>query len=97
MTPADLVERIVTLQSAFDDAHRRVLAALEANDLRGLVEAARDQGALCTEQGSVLAQYVAVAITDRLDLSPAERARVQELARQLGAADDGSTQAKAAG
>jgi hypothetical protein len=95
MTPADLVERIVALQLAFDDAHRRVLTALEANDLRGLVEAARDQGALCTEQGSVLAQYVAVAVTDRLDLSPADRARVHELARQLGAGGD--TQTKAAG
>ena len=101
MTPAVLLERIVALQVAFVAVHRRVVDALEANDLRALVEASQEQGDLCTEQGALLAEYVAVAVTERLELSPAERDRVHELARQLrGDRDDrdqGDAQTKAAG
>jgi hypothetical protein len=97
MTPRELLERIVALQSDFDVAHRRVVSALETNDLRALVEASRAQGELCTQQGSLLAEYVAVAVTDTFELSPAERARVHELARRLRDDRDGDTQTKAAG
>jgi hypothetical protein len=89
MTPAVLLERIVALQADFSAAHLRVIDALEANDLRALVEASRHQGDLCTEQGALLAEYVAVAVTERLELTPAERDRVHELARQLRDRRDG--------
>jgi hypothetical protein len=97
MTPGFLLERIGALQVEFTTAHQRVVAALESNDLRALVEASRDQGALCTKQGSLLAEYVAVAVTDRLDLSPAERDRVLELARQLRDEAESEARTKAAG
>jgi hypothetical protein len=97
MTPAMLRERIVALQSEFSDAHRRLIAALEVDDLRGLVEASRDQGTLCTRQGALLAEYVAAAAAEKLDLSASDRDRLQELARQLRGENDDSGLAKGAG
>jgi hypothetical protein len=83
MTAAALLERIVALQAEFLQAHQRIVSALEADDLRALVEASHHQAALCTDQGALLAEYVAVAAPERLQLAPADRDRVQELARQL--------------
>ena len=97
MTSAALLERIVALQSGFDDAHRRVVEALQANDLRSLVEAAHAQGELCSEQGALLAEYVAIAAVESLDLSDADRSRVTELARQLRSERHGAGRTRTAG
>jgi hypothetical protein len=83
MPSAALLEQLVALHAAHGEAHRRMLAALEANDMLGLVEANRRQGALCTEQGVLLAEYVAAIVTTMPQLDAADRERVQELARHL--------------
>lgn len=97
MKAAALLERIVALQAGFDDAHRRVVLALQSNDLRALVEAAHAQGELCSEQGALLAEYVAIAAVASLDVSDGDRARVTELARQLRSERDGADRTQAAG
>lgn len=97
MTAASLLVRVLALQADFSHAQRRIVAAIEADDLRGLVEASHRQAALCTEQGEVLAQYVATAAPDRLNLTPAERDRVRALARQLRGDDEGEPRTKTAG
>lgn len=97
MDAAALLERIVALQTGFDDAHRRVVQALQSNDLRSLVEAAHAQGELCSEQGALLAEYVAIVAVQSLELSEADRTRVTELARQLRSGRDGAERTQAAG
>lgn len=97
MTSAVLLERIIALQTGFGDAHRRVVEALQSNDLPTLVDAARAQGELCSEQGSLLAEYVAIAAVESLDLNEADRIRVTELARRLRTERDGGERTKAAG
>jgi hypothetical protein len=84
MTSQVLFEQLVALHAEHGDTHRRMLAALEANDLFGLVDASRRQGELCTEQSALLADYVAAVVTATPDLlAPADRERVSELARTL--------------
>jgi hypothetical protein len=83
MTSAVLLEQLVALHAEHAAAHRQMVAALEANDLLGLVEASKRQGALCSEQGARLADYVATVVTAMPDIDPAYRQRVNELARHL--------------
>jgi hypothetical protein len=83
MTPTALLEQLVALHAQHDDAHRRMVAALENQDLLGLVEASRRQGSLCTEQGALLAHYIAAAVSAMPDVDPAYRERIDDLARQL--------------
>jgi hypothetical protein len=83
MTPETLLDRLVALHAKHGEAHRRMVAALHANDLLALVSACREQGALCTEQGAVLADYVAARLAEMQDVDPVDRARVTDLANQL--------------
>lgn len=78
-----LLEQLVALHARHAEAHRRLLASLKSNDLLGLVEASRTQGSLCTEQGVLLADYVAAVVSGMPDVDPAYRDRVTQLARQL--------------
>ncbi len=83
MTSAVLLEQLVALHEEHAGAHRQMVAALEANDLLGLVDASKRQGSLCSEQGALLADYVATVVTAMPDIDPAYRQRVVDLARQL--------------
>jgi hypothetical protein len=96
MTSKVLLDQLVALHAAHDAAHRRMVAALEADDLLALVDASRQQGALCTEQGSLLADYVATAVAAMPGIDPEYRNRVITLADQLRA-DHGESQARRAG
>jgi hypothetical protein len=96
MTPTVLLEQLVALYAEHSDAHQRMLAALQANDLMGLVEASMRQGALCSEQGALLGEYVAAALAAMPDIDAADRERVTQLARELRAPHR-DPQAKAAG
>jgi hypothetical protein len=83
MTPATLLEYLVALHADHGEAHRRMVAALQANDLLGLIEAGRRQGAICTEQGAALADYVATVVTAMPDVDATYREQINELALQL--------------
>ena len=83
MTPETLLDRLVALHAKHGEAHRRMVAALQGNDLLALVSACREQGALCTEQGAVLADYVAARLAEMHEVDPVDRARVTDLANQL--------------
>ncbi len=83
MTPKMLFEQLVALHAAHGEAHRGMLTALERNDLLALVQFSRTQGSLCTQQGALLAEYLAAAVAAMPDVDPAYRQRVTELARQL--------------
>ena len=83
MTPAELLEQLLTLQEEHAQAHRHMIAAVEANDLIGLVDASRRQGAICSDQGVLLAGYIATAVAAMPDVDPAYRERIDTLARQL--------------
>jgi hypothetical protein len=96
MTPTVLLEHLVALYAEHSDAHQRMLAALQANDLIGLVEASMRQGALCSEQGALLGEYVAAALAAMPDIDATDRERVTQLARELRAPHR-DPQAKAAG
>ena len=95
MTSAVLLEQLVALQEEHAGAHRQMVAALEANDLLGLVDASKRQGSLCSEQGALLADYVATVVTAMPDIDPAYRQRVVDLARQLR--DEHETKQRTAG
>lgn len=96
MTRQPLLDRLSALQSDFSTTHQRIVAALEADDLRELVEASHRQSELCSEQGTVLAEYVALVAPDRLHLPDADRDRIHELLGQLRSEHSG-TQTKTAG
>ncbi|MEO5824087.1 MAG: hypothetical protein ABIT71_26570 [Vicinamibacteraceae bacterium] len=83
MTSAELLKELVGLHARSTDAQRRMVNALEADDLLGLVEASQAQGALCTEQGALLADYVATVMTNMPDLDPTHRERITYLASQF--------------
>lgn len=80
---AMLREQLIILHAKRDDAQSRMVRALESNDLLGLVAASREQGAVCTEQGALLADYIAKRVSALPDVDPAYRERVNALARQL--------------
>jgi hypothetical protein len=83
MTPTALLEQLVALHAEHDNAHRQMITALESQDLLGLVDACRRQGSLCTEQGALLAHYIAAAVSAMPDVDQAYRERIDLLARQL--------------
>lgn len=96
MTSKSLLDQLVALHAEHGEAHRRMVAALEADDLLGLVDASKQQGALCTEQGSLLADYIATAVAAMPGIDPEYRNRVTTLAKQLRA-EHGDSQARRAG
>lgn len=83
MTSNVLLEQLIALHEEHVQAHRRMISALERDDLLALIEASRRQGSLCTEQGALLADYVAGAMAQRPDVDPTDRERINALARQL--------------
>jgi hypothetical protein len=83
MTSGELLTQLVVLHARHAEAQRRMVTALKADDLLGLVEASQEQGALCTEQGALLADHVATVMTSMPDLDPAHRERIVYLARQF--------------
>jgi hypothetical protein len=83
MTPALLLERLVALHAEHSEAHRRMVDALKVDDLLALVEASRRQGDICTEQGAVLADYIAAKMTAMPGIDAADRDRLNTLLRQL--------------
>lgn len=83
MTSKVLRERLISLHAQHGEAHRRMMAALETDDLLALVQASREQGAICTEQGALLADYVAAVMVQFPDLDPADRERIDHLAGEL--------------
>jgi hypothetical protein len=83
MTPAVLLEHLVALHAKHGEAHRRMVDAVQTNDLLGLVTASQQQGALCTEQGALLADYIATVVSAMPDIDASYREQINELALQL--------------
>lgn len=92
-----LLVQLRALQTDFEHTHQRIVAALEADDLRELVEASHRQSELCSEQGTLLAEYVAVVGPDRLQLPAPDRHRIDELLRRLRDQRGDDSETKTAG
>ena len=97
MNQRALLERLIALNADHGNAHRSMLAALDANDLIGLVQASRRQGDLCSEQGAMLATYIASVVSLMPDVDARYRERVDELVRQLRREHDERRTQKAGG
>jgi len=93
MTRAVLLEHLVALHAQHGEAHRRMVDALSVDDLLGLVDASRRQSAICTEQGAILAGYIALTVAAMPGIDLAYRDRLNTLARQLREEHDQGTKA----
>ena len=90
MTKPDwLVDKLIALHAMHGAEHRRLLMALDAGDLLGVVEASRKQGQICSEQGAVLASYVASVVAEMPDVDVGYRNKVELLAQRLRAGQYG--------
>jgi hypothetical protein len=82
-TRAALLDQLVALHAEHGEAHRRMVDALHSDNLLALVEASRQQAAICTQQGDLLADYVAATVTAMPDIDAGYREQVRALAQQL--------------